>query len=410
MISEEVNSAVTTDMIISTHSGYKDYNWVIKLNRPCLRLFGVWPEPSKTPRKKLMMDARVIIISNIIIWSSIIPTLHSFIRIWGNITSMIDNLQYSLPLLISIIKLVLLWQKKQVLIPVLQMVKEDWIKSKSENERVVMLRQARKARLIMIWGYFIMLVSFICIVILPTFNISMRYMTNITDPGKVLPLQTYYIYNVNDSPFYETTFILQGFSLMTAGAIYTGTDSFMGYLVFHVCGQLENLKTRILNLDKFSHFEEALSSSVQDHKRLIRSIKIIDNTFNLMLLGLLVYFGILFALFGFLFITIMRQGSNLSIGRLICILTTFINTFTHMCLYCVVGEFLVVQCDGIYEATYHYKWYNLKPKQARNLLVIMMLANKPLHLTAGKLFPMTMATFCNLLKTSGGYISVLVAQ
>jgi len=34
-----------------------------------------------------------------------------------------------------------------------------------------------------------------------------------------------------------------------------------------------------------------------------RFIKIIDNTFNLMLLGLLVYFGILFALYGFLFVT-----------------------------------------------------------------------------------------------------------
>lgn len=157
-----------------------------------------------------------------------------------------------------------------VLLPVLKMIKEDWIKLKSEKERVVMIKQARTARLIMIWGYCVMFISFIFVVILPFFNISMRYVTNITDPGKVLPLQTYYIYNVSNSPFYETTFILQGFSLMAAATMYTGTDSFMSYLVFHVCGQLENFKTRILNLDKFSHFEEALSSSVQDHTRLLR--------------------------------------------------------------------------------------------------------------------------------------------
>ncbi|XP_011867931.1 PREDICTED: odorant receptor 43a-like [Vollenhovia emeryi] len=410
MIRERVNSAMITNIILSTRSGNEDYNWVITLNRSCLGLFGVWPEPDATPRRKLMTNIRVIVILNIIIWSSIIPTFHSFIRIWGNIMSMIDNLQYSLPLLISVMKLVLLWRKKEVLIPVLQMVKEDWIKSKSERERIVMLRQARTARLIIIWGYFIMFVSFIIVVILPSFNISMRYRTNITDPGKILPLQTYYMYNVSNSPFYETTFILQGFSLMAAAAMYSGTDSFMGFLVFHVCGQLENFRMRILNLDKFSHFEKALSSSVQEHLRLIRFIKVIDNTFNLMLLGLLIYFGVLFALFGFLIITVMTQGRDLSIGRLIYILTAFVNTFTHMCLYCVAGEFLVIQCDGIYEATYHYKWYNLKPRQTRNLLIIMMLANKPLHLTAGKLFPMTMATFCNLLKTSGGYISVLLAH
>lgn len=150
------------------------------------------------------------------------------------------------------------------------MVKEDWIKLKTEEERAVMIRQARTARLIMIWGYFVMLVSFILVVILPSFNISLRYVTNITDPGKVLPLQTYYIYNISNSPFYETTFILQGFSLMVAATMYTGTDTFMGYLVFHICGQLENFRTRILNLDKFTHFEEALSSNVQEHIRLIR--------------------------------------------------------------------------------------------------------------------------------------------
>lgn len=90
-----------------------DYNWVITLNRSCLDLFGVWPEHDKTSRKKLMMNVRVIIISNIIIWSTIIPTFHSLIRIWGNIMSMIDNLQYSLPLTIAIMKLVLLWRKKK---------------------------------------------------------------------------------------------------------------------------------------------------------------------------------------------------------------------------------------------------------------------------------------------------------
>ncbi|XP_071561890.1 odorant receptor 4-like [Temnothorax nylanderi] len=387
-----------------------DYDWVITLNRSFLSLLGIWPEPYKTPQSKLMINIRVIIILNIIIWSCVIPTFHSLIKIWGNITSMIDNLQYSLPLLIAIMKLVLLWRKKEVLVPILQMIKKDWIKLKSEKEKIVMIRQARTTCVITIWGYFVMFFTYILVVILPSFNISMRYVTNITDPGKVLPLQTYYIYNVSNSPFYETTFILQGFSLMISASVYTGADSFMGYLVFHICGQLENFRTRILNLDKFSHFEEALSSSVQDHIRLIRSIKIIDNTFTLMLLSLLVYFGILFALFGFLFITITTQGRNLSIVRLIYILTAFINIFTHMCLYCVIGEFLVIQCDGIYQAIYHYKWYNLKPRQARNLLIIMMLANKPLHLTAGKLFPMTMATFCNLLKTSGGYISVLLAH
>ncbi|XP_026827517.1 putative odorant receptor 83c [Ooceraea biroi] len=88
----------------------------------------------------------------------------------------------------------------------------------------------------------------------------------------------------------------------------------------------------------------------------------------------------------------------------------FVLVFGHMSLYCVLGEILVIQCDGIYDAVCQYEWYNLEPKQAKNFLNILMETRRPLHLTAGKLFPMTIATLCNVLQTSGGYISVLLAH
>lgn len=133
-----------------------------------------------------------------------------------------------------------------------------------------MLRRAQTARLIMIWGYFVMFVSFILVVIFPSFGVSLRYLTNITDPDRLMPLQSYYLYNVNDSPFYEIIFVLQGFSLMVAATIYTGTDTFMGFLIFHVCGQLENLRARILDLE-FNCLKDSLSSNIREHIRLIRS-------------------------------------------------------------------------------------------------------------------------------------------
>ncbi|KAF3054353.1 Odorant receptor 380 [Nylanderia fulva] len=243
------------------------------------------------------------------------------------------------------------------LIPVLKMVKEDWTRSKTEEEREIMIRRAQTARLIMKWGYFVMFISYILVVIFPSFGISLRYLTNITDPGRLMPLQTYYMYNTNESPLYEITFFLQGLSLMATANTYTNTDTFMGGLVFHVCGQLENLKARILNVE-FHRFEDSLSANVQEHARLMRSIKIIDDTFTLMLLGLLIYFGILFALYGYLFVTIITQGRNLSIARLIYILISFINTFTHMFLHCAVGELgdtdKRVNCEGLQTSCFHY--------------------------------------------------------
>ncbi|XP_070170266.1 odorant receptor 85c-like isoform X2 [Polyergus mexicanus] len=342
-------------------------------------------------------------------WFCTIPSVYSLLRIWGNIMSMIDNLQYTLPLTMATIKFFIMWQKKKDILPLLNMIKHDWLKPKTVQERNVMIKRARLACILTIFGYFIMLISFFLATIFPIFDFSIRYLTNITDPGRLVPLQTYYFYDRDKSPFYEITYILQSIGMFMVAAAYTGTDCFLSLLIFHVCGQLENLKARVIDLDKFNNFENVLSYSVQDHIRLIRSINIIDNIFAWMLLGALFYFGILFAFQGFLIVSMITQHGDVSQLRLIFIMTVFINTFAHTCLYCTVGEILVAQCEGVYKAACECKWYTLESKKARELLIVMIYANKPLYLSAGKLFPMTMATFCNLLKTSGGYISILLA-
>ncbi|KAL6442545.1 hypothetical protein ACFW04_002610 [Cataglyphis niger] len=389
---------------------YADYEWAIKLNRSCLRMLGIWPKNNETKWEKLTTNVRIIVMLNIGIWFCLIPSVHSLLRIWGDLMSMIDNLQYTLPFIIATIKFCVMWQKKKDILPLLNMIKHDWLKPKIVQERNVMIKRARVACMLTIFGYFIMFTSFILGTTLPAFGLSMRYLTNKTDPGRLMPLQTYYFYDRDKSPFYEITYVLQTIGIFMIATAYTGTDCFLSLLVFHVCGQLENLKARVIDLDKFTNFESILSHSIQDHIRLIRSISIIDNIFTLMLLAALFYFGILFAFYGFLIGAMITQSSDVSVLRLTFIVIVFINTFAHTCLYCTVGEILVAQCEGVYEAACECKWYRLEPKKAKNLLIIMISANKPLYLTAGKLFPMTMATFCNLLKTSGGYISVLLAH
>ncbi|XP_011051759.1 PREDICTED: uncharacterized protein LOC105144506 isoform X2 [Acromyrmex echinatior] len=65
-----------------------------------------------------------------------------------------------------------------------------------------------------------------------------------------------------------------------------------------------------------------------------------------------------------------------------------------MCLYCALGEFLVAQCNEIYYAAYSNEWYSVNSKITQDLLLLLIRGAKPIHLTAGKIFPMTMMTFC----------------
>ncbi|KAL6442530.1 hypothetical protein ACFW04_002605 [Cataglyphis niger] len=233
-------------------------------------MLGIWPKNNETKLEKLLTNVRVIVMLNIGLWFCIIPSVHSLLRIWGNIMSMVDNLEYTLPSIMATIKFFIMWQKKKDILPLLNMIKHDWLKPKAMQERDIMIKRARLACMLTIFGYFIMFISSLLFTILPVFGISMRYLSNKTDPGRLVPLQTYYFYDRDKSPFYEITYTLQAIGIFMFGAVYTGTDCFLSLLVFHVCGQLENLKARIIDLAKFNNFENVLSDSVQDHIRLIR--------------------------------------------------------------------------------------------------------------------------------------------
>lgn len=151
------------------------------------------------------------------------------------------------------------------------MIAKDWLRLKSDEERKIMIRCARIPRMIIICGFVIMFASFILLFILPCFGITMRYITNVTDPGKPLPLQTYYVYDTDTSPYFEFTFVAQGVTLMVSAMGYTAIDSMFGLMIFHVCGQLENLKCRlIMDSEKNTNFHHVLTDVIMDHVRLIR--------------------------------------------------------------------------------------------------------------------------------------------
>ncbi|KAH0954480.1 OrU30, partial [Eciton burchellii] len=385
------------------------FEWATQLNYLMLNIVGIWPKAHKSIYDKFFSDLRTAIIFIVLIFMGIIPAIHSLMRIWGDIMSMIDNVQYSLPIITTVLKLVVIWWKRIDLTLVINMIAEDWIKDKTEKELCVMIKRAQSARILTMIGYTFMLTGTTLIVILPCFGMSVRYMTNITDPDKILPLQTYYLYDKDKSPFFELTFVAQTVMILICGVTYSGVDNLLGLLVFHLCGQMENLKEKLIDMNKFKTFHNGLVFIVRDHIRLIKYFNIIENTYTLLLLGLLAYFSILFCLYGFSIVAILTKQNEISMMRFVYLLSNIINISGHMCLFCVVGEFLVTQCENMYHATYECEWYKLEPENTKTLILLMIRTSKPLYITAGKMFPMTMSTFCNIIKTSAGYVSVLLA-
>lgn len=147
---------------------------------------------------------------------------------------------------------------------------EDWLRSKSAKERNAMVRNAEIARAIIAFAYCLMGLAYVFIIVLPIFGISIRCLTNITDSGRSMPIQAYYIYDVTKTPQYELTYIVLSISVFFAMTCYAGIDNFLGLVVFHICGQLDFLRHRFLCMNKFVNFHTILKSCVREHMRLLR--------------------------------------------------------------------------------------------------------------------------------------------
>ncbi|KAL6442492.1 hypothetical protein ACFW04_002598 [Cataglyphis niger] len=399
-------------MDISESSDYKDFVWAIELNRLSLNLIGLWPNADKVGTRKFGSDIRMVFTFIMITFVTGIPLVCALMRVWGDMILMLDNMRITLPLIVFSSNLVIMRWKQTVLSSIVNMIEEDWLAPKLNAERDIMTKRARTARLIIICEFVIIMLAAISVIVLPYFGLPLRHLTNLTDRNKPLPLHTYYFYDTDKSPQFELTCLSQVITIFLVVIIYVAVNALFESVIFHICGQLENFKGRLNNLVLCKDFNRTLSSSIVTHLRLIRFVNNTEDAFTLILFIWIFQFGIAFCLWGFILLNMITDenlnASNFS--QISYMIITVISLLTQTFLYCFGGDLITEKCDAIYRAICDLEWYTLESRKAKNIILLMLLAKEPLRITAGKILPLTMTTFCNLLKTLAGYVSFLLAM
>ncbi|XP_067206064.1 odorant receptor 22c-like [Linepithema humile] len=397
----------------SKRSNYKDFVWAIKLNRCAFKMIGLWPEnQEETNTNNFFSNILASFIFIMITLVLVIPLIWSLVRIWSDMILMIDNLQLTIPIILSCLKLVIMRWKRSAILLIVNMMAEDWMYLSVDAERHVMIKQAQIARLFTIYEYSMGTFAIIILTVLPSFGLHFRLLTNLTDRDRVLPIQAYYFYDTDKSPQFELTLAAQFISMCFNIIIYVSVDTFFMFTIFHICSQLKNFRFRLLDLNLYNDFNSALRYIVGTHLRLIRFVNNMEDIFSLSTLALLLYFGVTFCLYGFVFVAILssNETSYISFSRISFAILGNISLLVLLFFYCSGGELVAKECEAVYRALCDLEWYKLEPLESRALILIMIRAGESFRITAGKIFPLSMATFCNVLKTSVGYISFLLAK
>lgn len=87
--------------------------------------------------------------------------------------------------------------------------------------------------------------------------------------------------------------------------------------------------------------------------------------------------------------------------------TTMSILMIQLFAYSYVSNYLKYQMDGIGYSSYSCNWYNLPRNVAKDIVFVILKAQNPVHLKAGKFVAVNLETFTSILKASMSCLSVL---
>ncbi|XP_076221973.1 odorant receptor 4-like [Nomia melanderi] len=379
-----------------------------------LTLLGVWPEPRLISHRKRRISSFVFWFTSIVSFMFICaPQTARLVLKSTNLDEVIENLSINVPIAFALTKQLVLRYNKTALTFLLGQILEDWSRPLPKAYRQTMLKSAKTSRMISIvcsTSVWMMLLAFLT---LQVWN-NMQNSSEADLEGFLHPAM--FPYNTKKSPNFELTWLGQFIGTVLAGVAYSCFDTFLAVLVLHLCGQLSVLRLAVTNLvntsneTNFMEFKGRLGYIVYRHNQLYRFAVILEDCFNLTLFVQTLICTAMLCLTGYRMLTAVDQTTEeMNVVGLTFFILHVVSTMMHFFIYCYVGETLVEESTGIAESAYDSIWYKLPPKQASTLINIIGRARISFQITAGKFSPFTLTLFNAILKTSAGYLSVLLA-
>ncbi|XP_016910304.1 odorant receptor Or2-like isoform X4 [Apis cerana] len=227
---------------------------------------------------------------------------------------------------------------------------------------------------------------------------------------RLLPCPGYYIFfNEQITPNYEIVFILQVIGGLFSYTIMCGTTSMCAMLCLHASSLLRILVKKINELTKQPDINEsAVHMKITDIVRYQTKIKQFLNdvehiTTYLFLLEIIDETGI-GCVIGYCAIREWEDSdSTAAIIYLLLEASVFGVTFTM----CYVGQILIDEGNNVRRMSITIDWYRFPAKEARNLILVIIMSSYPVKLTAGKVVDISLSTYTDIIKATMGYLNML---
>ncbi|KAK9309136.1 hypothetical protein QLX08_001095 [Tetragonisca angustula] len=374
----------------------RDLNYQFGWNRHIMKYVGIWPEVRKWNRPSSYV---VLIPFLTMLCFGCGPQTIDLPFIAHDLDLFVENLSMAnMTVTIALVKTMIFWTNGESLKSLLRCIAKDWatVETKTERERMVNIARISRKTMVACTS----MCEFVAI-----FFLFLRLFLMKRNDSKSLILQGYFPYNTTISPNFELTEIAQAIAIIYTAASYSAVDTFVAMLVLHACGQLSNIKHDLRNVHSCGNSNDLqmkLKKIARKHDYVNRFAETVENCFNVMLL--IQMLGCIVQLCFQSFQAIMSFGEEAKrymIFQIAFLCFYVVCVMMQLYIYCYVGEKLTFESTDIANAVYHCEWYNLHPKDARLLIIIMCRARaSPLKLTAGKFCWFTVTLYTHVSETT----------
>ncbi|XP_018364329.1 PREDICTED: odorant receptor 22c-like [Trachymyrmex cornetzi] len=387
---------------------HTDYN--LQFNRWLLKPIGAWPQINVSSSLcKIMILLQIFICSSIIAVTTI-PCLLYVLFEAQNIKQKLHAVGPLINRFVSSIHYWVLLKRSDDIQKLIRHMEIDWSLMQRIDEQEMMLQHAKFGRFITI----------ICGIMMQSgclffgFGQSLKTATiTIGNETFTTHRMTCPIYNkiidTRFTPVNEIALVFQNLVLLVISFCNAGGCSLAAAFAIHACGQLnvlyawlhELVKNKAKENDKA---ERNLAAVVERHLRILSFTSQLESIMHKVALVELVGSTIAICLLGYYIITAWETFDATKI-------TSYAVLYLSLCfnifIFCYIGEIITEQCKLVGEMAYMTDWYNLHHKTARGLILIIARSNNVIKFTAGKLFPLSITTFGDVIKTSMVYLNFL---
>ncbi|KAL0117071.1 hypothetical protein PUN28_010133 [Cardiocondyla obscurior] len=394
---------------VKTSKQNTNYNYAVQVTRLILRLIGVWPIPSNASIVERIMTRTQNVICYLLTAFLIVPGL---LRIFLKEHEFKSRIRLTAPIIncgMACLKYILLMYHAREVQFCLDQVSQDWNDAVNENDRRIMLSNAKSGRKFAIYSALFMYIGGLSYRILIPLSKG-RILTPMNTTVRVLACPSYFVFfDGGVSPAYEIIFTLQIFAGVITYSVRCGIAGLAALFVMHVCGQLSIVVDKVHSLDYVPKSNNRavmilLADIVERQNKIKKFLKKVETTLQYVWLAEVTDSAILVCLSLYYIIMGLENNQFSDVFTMTVMLASFaFALFTN----CYVGQRLTDQSIKVRLMIAASKWYRFQYKTSRTFVLLMAVSNIPTKISAGKIVEMSLPTFSNIIKSSVAYFNIL---